>query len=231
MSRADIVYIVSRFPLTTETFIVRELDGLDGSGRFDLELRSLFPSPDTVVHDIARRWDERLIRPSAGQAVAGFGEGAGPAEGGLQRQLRKHALHPLAQLPCLRQHAAVAARRHVDGIVRAADQQPAIAGAAQVQVRPRGFPHQRVRQSAQGAFGQGIGDVGVAARVARDACIQPVLRGIAGGQHHLASAQRGAVIGQHAAFAEQLRRPMLEQRGVVDVVGMKPGPGVRAQPS
>ena len=73
MSRADIVYIVSRFPLTTETFIVRELDGLDGSGRFDLELRSLFPSPDTVVHDIARRWDERLIRPSAGQAVAGFG--------------------------------------------------------------------------------------------------------------------------------------------------------------
>ena len=71
MSRADIVYIVSRFPLTTETFIVRELDGLDGSGRFDLELRSLFPSPDTVVHDIARRWDERLIRPSAGQAVAG----------------------------------------------------------------------------------------------------------------------------------------------------------------
>ncbi len=73
MSRADVVYIVSRFPLTTETFIVRELDALDRSGSFDLELRSLFPSPDTVVHDIARGWDERLIRPSGRAALAGFG--------------------------------------------------------------------------------------------------------------------------------------------------------------
>ncbi|EHB55964.1 glycosyl transferase group 1 [Mycolicibacterium rhodesiae JS60] len=73
MSRADIVYIVSRFPITSETFIVRELDALDRSGRFELELRSLFPSPDTVVHDIARPWSKRLIRPSSGQALAGFG--------------------------------------------------------------------------------------------------------------------------------------------------------------
>ncbi len=73
MSLTGIVYLVSRFPLTTETFIVRELDALDRSGRFDVELRSLFPAPGTVVHDIARRWVQRLIRPSAGQALAGFG--------------------------------------------------------------------------------------------------------------------------------------------------------------
>ena len=73
MSRADVVYLVSRFPVTSETFIVRELDALDRTGRFDLELRSLFPSPDTLVHDIARRWDARLIRPSAAAGLAGFG--------------------------------------------------------------------------------------------------------------------------------------------------------------
>lgn len=72
-SRSDVVYLVSRFPVTSETFIVREIDALDRSGRFDLELRSLFPSPDKPVHDVARRWTERLIRPSAGAALTGFG--------------------------------------------------------------------------------------------------------------------------------------------------------------
>ena len=73
MSRADVVYLVSRFPLTSETFIVREIDAVDRLDRFDLELRSLFPSPDNPVHDVARRWTERLIRPSAGAALAGAG--------------------------------------------------------------------------------------------------------------------------------------------------------------
>jgi len=73
VSRADVVYLVSRFPLTSETFIVREIDAVDRLDRFDLELRSLFPSPDNPVHDVARRWTERLIRPSAGAALAGAG--------------------------------------------------------------------------------------------------------------------------------------------------------------
>ncbi|MCH9734655.1 MAG: glycosyltransferase [Actinomycetia bacterium] len=72
MSRADVVYLVSRFPLTSETFIVREIDALDRSDRFDLELRSLFPSPDQPVHEISRRWTERRVRPSTGAALAAF---------------------------------------------------------------------------------------------------------------------------------------------------------------
>lgn len=70
MSKPRIVYLVSRFPRTSETFIVRELDSLAQRGEYDIELRSLFPSPDTVVHDIARKWTERLVRPR-GVAVLG----------------------------------------------------------------------------------------------------------------------------------------------------------------
>lgn len=66
------VYLVSRFPVTSETFIVRELEALDRSDRFDLEIRSLFPSPDSAVHDVSRRWTERLVRPSTSQGLAGF---------------------------------------------------------------------------------------------------------------------------------------------------------------
>lgn len=70
--RSDVVYVVSRFPVTSETFIVRELEALDRTGGFDLELRSLFPSPDEPVHDVARRWNHRVIRPAAGAALIGF---------------------------------------------------------------------------------------------------------------------------------------------------------------
>ena len=66
------VYLVSRFPVTSETFIVRELDAVDALGLFDLELRSLFPSPDKPMHDSARRWNARLVRPTIGAAVAGL---------------------------------------------------------------------------------------------------------------------------------------------------------------
>ncbi len=72
MTRADVVYLVSRFPLTSETFIVREIDALNRTGRFDLEVRSLFPSPDEPVHEISQRWTERLVRPSAAGALAAF---------------------------------------------------------------------------------------------------------------------------------------------------------------
>jgi colanic acid/amylovoran biosynthesis glycosyltransferase len=72
MSEADVVYLVSRFPLTSETFIVREIDAMDQVGRFNLELRSLFPSPDKPLHDISRRWTERLVRPRTAAALAAF---------------------------------------------------------------------------------------------------------------------------------------------------------------
>lgn len=73
MTRCEVVYLVSRFPVTSETFILREIEALDRTGRFDLGLRSLFPSPDQPVHDAARGWTKRLIRPSWAAGVAGLG--------------------------------------------------------------------------------------------------------------------------------------------------------------
>jgi len=51
-----VAYIVSRFPLVTQTFILRELDRLDRRPGFDVELHALFPGADAVVHEDARRW-------------------------------------------------------------------------------------------------------------------------------------------------------------------------------
>jgi glycosyltransferase involved in cell wall biosynthesis len=71
VSKPEIVYLVSRFPRTSETFIVRELDALARLGKFDVSLRSLFSSPDTAVHALAERWTRKLIRPGAGAAAWG----------------------------------------------------------------------------------------------------------------------------------------------------------------
>lgn len=73
MTRCEIVYLVSRFPVTSETFILREIDALEATGRFDIGLRSLFPAPDQPVHEAARPWMRRLIRPSWAAGLAGFG--------------------------------------------------------------------------------------------------------------------------------------------------------------
>ena len=72
MSRPRIVYMVSRFPRTSETFIVRELDALVRRGDFEVELRSLFRSPDTTVHDIASKWMDRVRRPGTAAVVNGI---------------------------------------------------------------------------------------------------------------------------------------------------------------
>lgn len=72
MSTKKIDYLVSRFPITSETFIVRELDSLSTTGGLEIGLRSLFPSPDSQVHDIARPWMDKLIRPGVGASVAAF---------------------------------------------------------------------------------------------------------------------------------------------------------------
>ena len=63
MSRADIVYIVSRFPLTTETFIVRELDGLDASGRVLGVLRPTGYRPRFIEHikELGIEFEERIF--------------------------------------------------------------------------------------------------------------------------------------------------------------------------
>ena len=71
-NRTRIAYLVSRFPQTSETFIVRELDALRLRGTFDLELYSLFPSPDTVHHEVARRWTAMLRRPDLRAGIGGL---------------------------------------------------------------------------------------------------------------------------------------------------------------
>jgi colanic acid/amylovoran biosynthesis glycosyltransferase len=72
MSRPRIVYMVSRFPRTSETFIVRELDALARLGEFEVQLRSLFRSPDATVHGIAGEWTERVERPGTKAVLNGL---------------------------------------------------------------------------------------------------------------------------------------------------------------
>jgi glycosyltransferase involved in cell wall biosynthesis len=67
------MYLISRYPQTSETFIVREIDALDRSGLFNLELWSLFPSADEPVHEIQRRWMQRHRRPALAEAAKAFG--------------------------------------------------------------------------------------------------------------------------------------------------------------
>ena len=64
-----IAYLVSRFPQTSETFLLREVVAVARQPGIDLELLSLFPSPDQPVHPGSREWTERLDRPGA---VAGM---------------------------------------------------------------------------------------------------------------------------------------------------------------
>ncbi|CAM3983130.1 glycosyltransferase [Smaragdicoccus niigatensis] len=71
-SGLHVEYLVSRFPRTSETFIVRELDALARRPGTEVGVRSLFSSPDTKVHDIAKPWVPKLKRPSQAQAFRGF---------------------------------------------------------------------------------------------------------------------------------------------------------------
>jgi glycosyltransferase involved in cell wall biosynthesis len=59
-----VAYLVSRFPLTTETFVVRELDRVARLEDMDVELLALFPAGDQIVHEEARRWAGRARRAS-----------------------------------------------------------------------------------------------------------------------------------------------------------------------
>ncbi|MFT4124622.1 MAG: glycosyltransferase [Gordonia sp. (in: high G+C Gram-positive bacteria)] len=57
--------------MTSETFIVRELDAIAAQSETIPELRSLFPAPGHVVHPVARKWVPRLIQHSALDAIGG----------------------------------------------------------------------------------------------------------------------------------------------------------------
>jgi glycosyltransferase involved in cell wall biosynthesis len=57
-------YLVSRFPALTETFILRELRGVDARDGVEVVLMSLFPTPDRTVHADARPWVARRFLPT-----------------------------------------------------------------------------------------------------------------------------------------------------------------------
>jgi glycosyltransferase involved in cell wall biosynthesis len=66
-----VAYMVSRFPHVTETFIVRELNGVDAATDLELELFSLFPAVDATLHPAASGWVGRLRRGSPWGALRG----------------------------------------------------------------------------------------------------------------------------------------------------------------
>lgn len=51
-----VAYLVCRFPLITETFVVRELDGVAERAGFPVELFALRPGRGGTVHPMAARW-------------------------------------------------------------------------------------------------------------------------------------------------------------------------------
>ena len=64
-----VAYVVSRFPHVTETFVVRELNGVDSAADLELELFSLFPAVDATLHPSASGWVARLRRGSTWGAL------------------------------------------------------------------------------------------------------------------------------------------------------------------
>ena len=66
-----IAYVVSRFPDPSETFVLRELNAVEGRGGAELELFVLFPPKDPFVHAEAERWVGRAHRVSPRAAAAG----------------------------------------------------------------------------------------------------------------------------------------------------------------
>lgn len=67
-----VAYVVSRFPAVTETFIVRELAGVDAATDIQIELFSLFPAAEAPIHPAARDWLMRLHPGSAHGALRGL---------------------------------------------------------------------------------------------------------------------------------------------------------------
>lgn len=62
-------YLMSRFPTLTETFILREMQGVEAEPGVEIVPMSLFPTPDRTVHDDAVPWVPRLYRPGPLEAV------------------------------------------------------------------------------------------------------------------------------------------------------------------
>lgn len=73
VSRIKVAYIVQRFPLASETFIVREMNALVACEGVDVTLMSLLPSKEGVVHEASGSWLRSLRRPAPREAAAAVG--------------------------------------------------------------------------------------------------------------------------------------------------------------
>ncbi|HEY4280661.1 MAG TPA: glycosyltransferase [Conexibacter sp.] len=67
-----VAYVVSRFPVASETFILREINALSDEHGLEVELHVLFRAVRPFVHPDAERWVERVRRVSPAQGVAGL---------------------------------------------------------------------------------------------------------------------------------------------------------------
>lgn len=68
-----VAYIVSRFPSSSETFIARELNHVAAAADVEVELHSLFPPTETLVHPSAEPWVSEVRRPSPATGMRDLG--------------------------------------------------------------------------------------------------------------------------------------------------------------
>jgi colanic acid/amylovoran biosynthesis glycosyltransferase len=68
-SPIHVVYMVSRFPNVSETFVLRELNEVAATDGVEADLASLFPPSNPFVHPAARPWVSRLRRPGARESA------------------------------------------------------------------------------------------------------------------------------------------------------------------
>lgn len=111
-----IAYLVSRFPVVSETFVVREIDAVSARPGLEVELRALYPpKAEGMVQPISAPWVPRVLRPAPAAALAAVGWWAARRPLRLARTLATvvagHARHPhelvraLATFPVAAWHA------------------------------------------------------------------------------------------------------------------------------
>lgn len=121
-----VAYLVSRFPTVSETFVVRELDAVDGTDGIDVEVYSLFAERPGPIHPVSERWAARRRRPGIGSALRGVAWFAVRRPAALARVVGRvviaHGRRPrrlaraLATVPIAASHALDMRARGVDHV-------------------------------------------------------------------------------------------------------------------
>ncbi len=121
-----LAYIVSRFPVASETFIVRELNELTRLGGFDITLLSLFRNSNRFVHPDASAWLGQPPRPGGGAAASALAASivrrpvtwariVGRVVASTWREPML-VLKSLATLPLAAAHARIVAEREIEHV-------------------------------------------------------------------------------------------------------------------